>query len=235
MGALANGRFAEILVDLASLQVAAQPRESLVWLTIGSAAAFLGVSEGALRTWADQGEVPSHRTPGGHRRFLRTELQAMLVASVAGAPDDLEGKALTLIRRRMAGRTRGHGDLFAHLTDTEKVLLREQGRRLVGLAAEYVANPRRRTRLAQEAFEIGTAYGLCLVGHNLPLSQAMDTFVFFRNLVTETAGTSQRAAGTTAGHDAQRVQGLLDQVMRGLVHAYERPRAAGAVALVAQA
>ena len=159
----------------------------------------------------------------------------MLVASVAGAPDDLEGKALTLIRRRMAGRTRGHGDLFAHLTDTEKVLLREQGRRLVGLAAEYVANPRRRTRLAQEAFEIGTAYGLCLVGHNLPLSQAMDTFVFFRNLVTETAGTSQRAAGTTAGHDAQRVQGLLDQVMRGLVHAYERPRAAGAVALVAQA
>ncbi|MGZ4441371.1 MAG: helix-turn-helix domain-containing protein, partial [Gaiellaceae bacterium] len=34
------------------------------WLTLGVAAAYLGVAKGTLRRWADQGRVPAFYTPG---------------------------------------------------------------------------------------------------------------------------------------------------------------------------
>ncbi len=48
------------------------------WLTVGEAAAFLGVSEPALRKWADAGRIPSYRTLGGHRRFRASEIKRCL-------------------------------------------------------------------------------------------------------------------------------------------------------------
>lgn len=46
------------------------------WLTLGQAARYLGVSEPTLRKWTDDGRLPVFRTPGGHRRYLRAELDA---------------------------------------------------------------------------------------------------------------------------------------------------------------
>jgi excisionase family DNA binding protein len=46
----------------------------LVWLTLGEAARYLGVSEPSLRKWTDRGDVAVFRTPGGHRRYLLDEL-----------------------------------------------------------------------------------------------------------------------------------------------------------------
>jgi len=44
------------------------------WLTVGEAAKFIGVSEPTLRKWTDAGRIAVFRTPGGHRRYLRAEL-----------------------------------------------------------------------------------------------------------------------------------------------------------------
>jgi len=38
-------------------------------LTVGRAAAYLGVSAATLRTWSNRGLVPVYRTPGQQRRF----------------------------------------------------------------------------------------------------------------------------------------------------------------------
>lgn len=46
------------------------------WMTVGQAARYLGVSEPTLRKWTDDGRIPVFRTPGGHRRYLRDELDA---------------------------------------------------------------------------------------------------------------------------------------------------------------
>lgn len=43
-------------------------------LTIGKAAKFLGVSIDTLRRWEKKGFVLAHRSPGGHRHFLKNEL-----------------------------------------------------------------------------------------------------------------------------------------------------------------
>lgn len=56
------------------------------WLTLEEAAAYLKVERRTLALWARQGRVPAHRLSGVQRciwRFLRNELDAMLLASSA--------------------------------------------------------------------------------------------------------------------------------------------------------
>jgi excisionase family DNA binding protein len=54
------------------------------WLTLGQAARFLGVAQSTIRKWSDQGRVPAFYTPGGHRRYRRSDLEAFLERSGPG-------------------------------------------------------------------------------------------------------------------------------------------------------
>jgi len=54
------------------------------WLTLGQAAKFLGVAQSTIRKWSDQGRVPAFYTPGGHRRYRRRDLEALLDRSGPG-------------------------------------------------------------------------------------------------------------------------------------------------------
>jgi excisionase family DNA binding protein len=54
------------------------------WLTLGQAAKYLGVAQSTIRKWSDQGRVPAFYTPGGHRRYRRTDLDNFLNRSGPG-------------------------------------------------------------------------------------------------------------------------------------------------------
>ncbi len=60
-------------------------------MTSQEAAAVLGVGATAVKRWADQGLLPCIRTPGGHRRFRRSELERFLVPEKAS--EDARGAA----------------------------------------------------------------------------------------------------------------------------------------------
>ncbi len=55
------------------------------WLTLGQAARFLGVAQSTIRKWSDQGRVPAFYTPGGHRRYRRSDLETFLSRSGPGS------------------------------------------------------------------------------------------------------------------------------------------------------
>ena len=55
------------------------------WLTLGQAAAYLGVAQSTVRKWSDGGRVPAFYTPGGHRRFRRLDLDSFLAGSRGGS------------------------------------------------------------------------------------------------------------------------------------------------------
>jgi excisionase family DNA binding protein len=59
-------------------------RDDSEWLTLGQAARFLGVAQSTIRKWSDNGRVPAFYTPGGHRRYRRTDLEAFLDRSGPG-------------------------------------------------------------------------------------------------------------------------------------------------------
>ena len=56
-------------------------RDDSEWLTLGQAARFLGVAQSTIRKWSDQGRVPAFYTPGGHRRYRRSDLETFLERS----------------------------------------------------------------------------------------------------------------------------------------------------------
>jgi excisionase family DNA binding protein len=55
------------------------------WLTLGQAAKYLGVAQSTIRKWSDLGRVPAFYTPGGHRRYRRSDLDSFLDRSGPGA------------------------------------------------------------------------------------------------------------------------------------------------------
>ncbi len=55
------------------------------WLRLGEAARALGVSLTTVRRWSDSGQLASYRSPGGHRRFRRADVEA-LIKSAGGEP-----------------------------------------------------------------------------------------------------------------------------------------------------
>jgi excisionase family DNA binding protein len=59
-------------------------RDDSEWLTLGQAARFLGVAQSTIRKWSDQGRVPAFYTPGGHRRYRRSDLETFLERSGPG-------------------------------------------------------------------------------------------------------------------------------------------------------
>ena len=65
------------------------------WLTLGQAAKYLGVAQSTIRKWSDLKRVPTFYTPGGHRRYRRSDLDAFLEHS--GPTGRAESGPLVLI------------------------------------------------------------------------------------------------------------------------------------------
>ena len=76
------------------------------WLRLGEAASALGVSLNTLRRWSDSGRLVCYRSSGGHRRYRRIDIEALLDAqaheSTAGAtgrpPPALMGDGRSIAR-----------------------------------------------------------------------------------------------------------------------------------------
>lgn len=54
-------------------------------LTSGQVAELFGVVPETVAVWADEGKLPHFKTPGGRRRFRRSDVEA-LIASVGPDP-----------------------------------------------------------------------------------------------------------------------------------------------------
>jgi len=51
------------------------------WLTLGQAAKYLGVAQSTIRKWTDHERVTAFKTPGGHRRYRRRDLDLFIERS----------------------------------------------------------------------------------------------------------------------------------------------------------
>ena len=61
--------------------------DGISWLRLGDTAALLGVSLNTLRRWSDAGKIVSYRSPGGHRRFKRSDVEKLLAGQATAVTD----------------------------------------------------------------------------------------------------------------------------------------------------
>jgi len=108
------------------------------WLRVCDVAELLGVSRNTVRRWTDAGRLGAHRSPGGHRRYRRTEVEAMLDSLRIEAPEAPDGVA-------RVWKPRGIGGSGEQAAGAERLTsLVDTGQELAGLlATEPSEVPRR--------------------------------------------------------------------------------------------
>lgn len=200
------------------------------WLTLGQASRMLGVDPDTLRRWADGGKVTLLRTPGGHRRFRRETIEAMLprpgtaqrtLSGIGEPPDRIADEFRRRVRSDMATQ-----DWHSRFDEASLRWFRERGMRMSQLLLGALDTERRagREELLAQAALLGRDYGAAAAEQGLSLGEATEAFLYFRaRFMAEIATVARRRS-----LDAPRASSLfesadraLDRVIVGLIHGHQ--------------
>ncbi len=189
------------------------------WLSLRDACRLLDVSDTTLRQWADAGHLRVYRTPGGHRRFLRQDVES-LTRSPRPTPepareDSREAPTLRRIRRRLSQDSVTQQPWFQAVEPEGHDRMRLFGRRLLSLLMQEPGPRRYRQELLAEARMLGREYGSEMLDRNVVLTDSVEAFVFFRTMVLDSAPAASWA----------RILETSDKVLAGLCASYQQSAA----------
>ena len=204
--------------------------ESSHWLSLGEASRLLGVHPGTLRNWADKGHIPFFRTPGGHRRFSEADLQAFIEGGqslvTASQTHLLVQSAVRKTRQEMIGHNvtaepwyrvfEANGGTLQHK--------RETGRRLFGLAIQFMARDTDQERILEEGRRIGEEHGRDCAQRSMSLVDTARAFLFFRESLIRAIRPGLHTFGQYDDEDVRihrRLRQFLDEVFFATLDAYE--------------
>ncbi len=190
--------------------------EKSQWLSLRDACRLLDVSNTTLRQWADSGYVRVYRTPGGHRRFLRDDIDAFAnapeQAQEQGREDAIEDSALRKIRRRLSRDDMAQQSWYQSVEEEGRVRMRLFGRRLLSLLLQESGPRRRRQELLEEAHLLGREYGTEMSERGVTLKDTIEAFVFFRTMVLDSTNPGSWT----------RIIEAADRVLVGVADSYEK-------------
>lgn len=156
------------------------------WVSLREAAAMLGVHPATVRNWADKGELPARRTPGGHRRFRRTDLLRQAERQTEVQPLEVQ-----VIIQNALGQARmsvsGEGGLpsepwYTLMGEAARAEMRTMGRTVLESLREYLAAGATDAGLAR-AITLGRDYAAVLARDGLTLPEAVRGMLFFSDFV----------------------------------------------------
>ena len=178
------------------------------WVTLTEACRLLGVSPSTIRRWGDTGMVRTFVTPGGHRRFSRAGLEALLPDRPTARPSlqDLGETPGRMARgyRRAADGTSGRIPWIDDLDEAQRERFRGYGRGIVTslMAALDTDDPASRHERLRDAAESCTEYGRIAGREGLAAVTTADLFLRFRRpFLAELGAVARRReldAATTA-------------------------------------
>jgi len=179
------------------------------WISLAEARRVLGLSASTLRRLADGGTIRTFVTPGGHRRFSRFSVEA-LIPSVAGRRPPMAQlgetpERLTRLYHRVVRPATAGPSWIDGLTTDERRRYRADGRRILAalLAALDVRGPVTRARSLADARAASADYGRAAAAAGLSPSSTIEIFSRMRRpFLDELSALARRrefdAAATTA-------------------------------------
>ena len=192
---------------------------------------MLGVDPDTLRRWADNGKIDVFTTPGGHRRFLRTSIDALIprarsprrasLSAMGEPPDRIAAEFRKRVRTELTDQ-----DWRTRFDEGSLRWFRERGMRMSDLLLGSLDTSRRvgREQLVAQAETLGTEYGVEAKRTGLSLGEATQAFLFFRaRFMAEIAQVARRrnvetsqAAALFAEADA-----ALDRIILALIAGHQ--------------
>jgi excisionase family DNA binding protein len=207
------------------------------WVSLGEAAEMLGVHPTTIRHWADSGDLPSQRTPGGHRRFRRRDLLQWATAHQPPSSEVGTNEAQLMLQTAL-GRARLEtvdGQLrsfpwYDKFNEQTRQAHRMLGRRLLEALTRYLAEPSSHASLSAEIREMGAEYARLSVQHAIGLTDSVRAFLFFRDLLTESVIQLAEVLSLHTPRDwserLRQVNLITDELLLALIEEYERGTAA---------
>jgi excisionase family DNA binding protein len=202
------------------------------WLSLSEVAKLLGVHPSTVRSWSNQGSFPVHRTQGGHRRYMRSEVELWQQSQRTAGPNEQDlmvQKALKATRIQISEGRLSSEAWYAKLTDEARIQYRQSSRTLLqGLLGSLVSDE---TNAQAEAHALGYEYATRGRRFGMSVADSVKAFLFFRNVLTESMLSVYEAASVRnpqAWSDMfRKVDAFTDQILIALLETHEALERAG--------
>lgn len=197
------------------------------WLTLTEAADRLGIHPSTLRRWANKGEIPHMLTPGGHRRFAVSDIKRFAeersrLRRVPALEKIWAEQAMTQARQEIV--THQDQRWLSAFDDDMRQRHRLLGRRLMGLTLQYISDQEGNGSILEEARAVGLEYGRLSQKTGLPLTEALQAAMFFRDMLVEVAIQLPETARIRPEANTRlmrRINALLNTVSLAIAEVYD--------------
>jgi len=197
------------------------------WLSLSEMADEFGVHPSTIRKWADDGDLPVHRTPGGHRRFLRREVELWQEAQQADSPHDVQmvvNHAMREIRLQISEGNLENESWYQKLDQQARRQYRQSGRSLLQGLRAFLSTQGQEA--IAEAQSLGYEYASRGRQHQLNAVEATQAFLFFRNSLMESMLQIYESASVQSAQVwssmFRRMNQFTDQILISLMSTYHQ-------------
>ena len=201
-----------------------KPQEQ--WLSLSGAAVMLGVHPSTVRLWSDKGIFPVHRTSGGHRRYLRAEVELWMKTSSAKhviEPTSAMQIAVGKMRMKIAEGRLEAEPWYQKLDESARAQYRGSGMLLVQGLMSFLASSA--DAATSEAYALGYEYASRARRYGLSNVDATRAFLFFRNSLLESLINAYEEArvppGLAWGKMLNRIHLFTDSILVNLLQTYQ--------------
>jgi excisionase family DNA binding protein len=188
------------------------------WLDLSEAAEYVGAHFTTLRRWADAGDVPCIRTPGGRRRFAQADLDRFVqrMRQPVRAIVPLETRALDMAREELKMRYQTQGASLHQFGEQQRSWFKYSGQRLLGLLIQFGSRSDAGEAFLDEGRRLAGEYGALCCEAGMSVTETVKTFLFFGHSMLNTV---QQAGGVNGPTDEegrrlyQRMSDFLDAIL----------------------
>jgi len=197
-------------------------------ISISEASHILGVNEATLRQWTDEGKLSAFVTPGGHRRYSKSDLRKLTRPGqkVLGIRD---------LINELEDTTPHHREIARNFLDSypkavkpcaeHQRQLAELGRHLLNLTARYISEPARREESLAAARNTGRGFGRLLAEMGMPLTASVEAFLVHRELIMQAAANLAGKREAMGGRIAEAIplaNHLIDETLIAMIDAHQK-------------
>jgi excisionase family DNA binding protein len=201
-----------------------QSRKTADWMRLSEASDYLGVHFSTLRRWTDDGKIPCYKTPGGRRRYRKSDLESYLrhsrkreeIRFLAAAGDQAQPDIIREIRQLPMREESWYGQI----SEENQRLMAQSGRRLIGTLMQYVSRTDGGEKYLQQGRKLARRYGKLCLNSGLTVNQTMRAFVSIRHSIVDSlceSGMVVQDSGEETWNIYRRVNYFLDTVMLAIL------------------
>lgn len=192
------------------------------FISLKDAAAIIGVHPSTVRLWTDKGILPAHRTPGGHRRYKRVDVELWAEHARRGGlePEAIMQSAVRNVRVRVAEGQLEAQRWYQKLDSDARGQYRQSAHTLFQGLMVFISTSGENSN--SEAHAIGFEYASRARRYELSYAEAAQAFLFFRNTLIESVVSAYREANVPFDVMLHRMHAFTDEILVSLLETYHK-------------